>query len=138
MLKKDEIIKSLWKLLDDIDSASDACKHDDTCYRTRVNKLAKKRFELNISSSDGAIDLDGKYAELVHKMNILTVFESKDNDGFICKVDGKLTTEDEEYFSNMTNEEVVLQLDIMKQMNVEYETLPSTYSIEYLVEIGLI
>lgn len=41
----------LWKLLDDIDTASDAAKADDKAYRSMVEKIQRRRFECG--STDG-------------------------------------------------------------------------------------
>ncbi len=41
----------LWRLLDDIDTASDMAKSNDAAYRKRVEKLQRRRFE--VSTSDG-------------------------------------------------------------------------------------
>lgn len=35
----------LWKLLDDIDTASDIAKGDDKSYRAMVEKIQRRRFE---------------------------------------------------------------------------------------------
>lgn len=41
----------LWKLLDDIDTASDIAKADDKSYREIVDKIQRRRFECG--STDG-------------------------------------------------------------------------------------
>lgn len=42
----DERVYALWKLLDDIDTASDICKGDDQCYRDRVHGLQEQRWDV--------------------------------------------------------------------------------------------
>lgn len=46
-----ERAKALWQLLDDIDTADDACRGDDKAFRERARELIKRRN--NILSSDG-------------------------------------------------------------------------------------
>lgn len=41
----------LWKLLDDIDTASDIAKSDDKSYREMVEKIQRRRFE--VGTTDG-------------------------------------------------------------------------------------
>lgn len=41
----------LWKLLDDIDTASDIAKGDNEAYRSMVEKIQRRRFE--VGTTDG-------------------------------------------------------------------------------------
>jgi hypothetical protein len=42
---------SLWDILDDIDTADDACKGDDAAFRQYVRKAVRRRFEC--ATTDG-------------------------------------------------------------------------------------
>lgn len=46
-----ETAQFLWKLLDDIDTASDIAKGDDNYYRGMVERIQRRRFE--VGSTDG-------------------------------------------------------------------------------------
>lgn len=47
----EKIAQFLWKLLDDIDTASDIAKSDDKAYREMVEKIQRRRFE--VGTTDG-------------------------------------------------------------------------------------
>ena len=49
-MDKDEMIKFLWMLLDDIDSAGDMFKADDKAYRKYVVRKQRQRFETGITT----------------------------------------------------------------------------------------
>ncbi len=48
---KDDAAQFLWMLLDDIDTASDIAKGDNTAYRVMVERIQRRRFE--VGSTDG-------------------------------------------------------------------------------------
>lgn len=56
-LSKDDVIKFLWNIIDDIDTYSDLAKANDRMYRNLVTSAQKKRWELPIIISDNEIDL---------------------------------------------------------------------------------
>jgi predicted nucleotide-binding protein len=43
--KKDKIIYELWKIIDDIDTASDIAKGNDKAYRNMVEKKQEERWK---------------------------------------------------------------------------------------------
>lgn len=45
---KDKLIYDLWKLLDDIDTASDSAREDDRYYRDRTEYLQRRRFYITL------------------------------------------------------------------------------------------
>ncbi len=45
-----EALETLWGILDDIDTASDIAKENDTWYRKRVEALQKKRWDTTITT----------------------------------------------------------------------------------------
>ena len=51
-----EIIKYLWQIIDDIDTASDIAKSDDALYRGMVEKLQKKRWNTGITTDGQTLD----------------------------------------------------------------------------------
>lgn len=46
MMDWERIVYELWKILDDIDTASDMVKGNDKAYREIVEKLQRKRWEI--------------------------------------------------------------------------------------------
>ena len=48
--KQKDIIEDLWQIIDDIDTAGDIAKGDDSYYRKMVERLQKKRFDTGINS----------------------------------------------------------------------------------------
>jgi hypothetical protein len=56
-MNKDEIIKHLWAIIDDIDSASDMAKSDDKLYRGIVERLQEKRWETGVTTDGYSIFL---------------------------------------------------------------------------------
>jgi hypothetical protein len=56
-MSKDQIIEHLWAIIDDIDSASDMAKADDTLYRGIVEKLQAKRWETGVTTDGYSIFL---------------------------------------------------------------------------------
>ena len=45
-----ESLETLWDILDDIDTASDIAKKNDSWYRKRVESLQKKRWDIGITT----------------------------------------------------------------------------------------
>ena len=51
------LIKSLWKIIDDIDTYGDMAKSDDVLFRSLVEKKQKERWKLPISTDGYSIYL---------------------------------------------------------------------------------
>lgn len=62
---KDEIIKFLWNIIDDIDTSSDMCKEDHKSYRKIVNDFANKRFKIGIECDGYNIDYSIIYKKCI-------------------------------------------------------------------------
>lgn len=52
-----EVIESLWRIIDDIDTAGDIAKSNDVVYRKIVEKRQKERWETGITSDGYTLDL---------------------------------------------------------------------------------
>lgn len=60
-LPEHRLIKYLWKLLDDIDTTSDAVRGDNAAYRERVEKIQRKRFDSGVTTNGYNLDITGMY-----------------------------------------------------------------------------
>ncbi len=60
-----EAAQFLFKLLDDIDTASDVAKDDDGAYRAMVSKIQRRRFE--VATTDGySVTFTGSTRDSIH------------------------------------------------------------------------
>ena len=57
---KDQIIIALWRLLDDIDTASDMAKENNEMYRALVEMTHRKRFNTGITTDGYDLYLRGE------------------------------------------------------------------------------
>jgi len=57
------VIEFLWKIIDDIDTASDMAKGDDEWYRKRVEHLQSKRWHSGITTDGYDLDIGAALKE---------------------------------------------------------------------------
>lgn len=56
-MKEIDVIKYLWQIIDDIDTASDIAKGNNVAYRGMVERLQKKRWNTGITTDGYELDL---------------------------------------------------------------------------------
>lgn len=56
-MTKDDIIKKLWAIIDDIDTYGDMAKGDDVLYRSLVEKKQKERWGLPIACDGQELEI---------------------------------------------------------------------------------
>ncbi len=54
---KDEIIKFLWNLLDDIDTISDWAKGNNVAYRREAERIQQRRWETGITTDGYTLEI---------------------------------------------------------------------------------
>jgi hypothetical protein len=58
--KQKGIIEDLWQIIDDIDTAGDMAKDDNSYYRKLVEQIQKKRWDTDIKSDGYTITMPWK------------------------------------------------------------------------------
>ena len=57
-MSKDDAIRMLWQIIDDIDSYGDVAKDNDKLFRNLVEKRQAQRWELPITTNGYTLDLN--------------------------------------------------------------------------------